>query len=80
MKKILFLSNHFITLYSFRRELIERLAKEGHEVYLSLPEDKENEYFVNLGCKIVPTVIDRRGVYPLKDMKLISFYKKMIPQ
>ena len=33
-KCILFLAQHFITLYSFRRELIERLCKEGHEVYL----------------------------------------------
>ena len=79
-KKILFLAQHFITLYSFRRELIERLAAEGHEVILSLPESEDNAYFTNLGCRIVPTDIDRRGVNPLKDLKLISFYRKMIPE
>lgn len=79
-KRILFLAQHFITLYSFRRELIERLCKEGHEVYLSLPEAEDNKYFEDLGCKIVPTNIDRRGVNPVKDLKLIAFYKKMIPQ
>ena len=78
-KSILFLAQHFITLYSFRRELIERLCKEGHEVYLSLPESDDNKYFEDLGCKIVPTEIDRRGVNPIKDLKLISFYKRMIP-
>ena len=78
-KRILFLAQHFITLYSFRRELIERLAAEGHEVYLSLPEAEENAYFTNLGCKIVPTSIDRRGVDPRKDVKLIAFYRRMIP-
>ena len=78
-KKILFLSNHFITLYSFRKELIQRLCEEGHEVYLSLPED-ENGYFTNLGCHIIKTEIDRRGVNPKNDIKLIAFYKKMIPQ
>lgn len=78
-KKILFLSNHFITLYSFRKELIQRLCEEGHEVYLSLPED-ENDYFTNLGCHIIKTEIDRRGVNPKNDIKLIAFYKKMIPQ
>lgn len=77
-KRILFLAQHFITLYSFRRELIERLCKEGHEVYLSLPEAEDNKYFEDLGCKIVPTNIDRRGVNPVKDLKLIAFYKKMI--
>lgn len=80
MKKILFLANHFITLYSFRKELIKRLVEAGNEVYLSLPDSEENTYFSDLGCKIVKTEIDRRGVNPVKDLKLISFYKKMIPQ
>ena len=80
MKKVLFLANHFITLYSFRKELIKKLVEEGNEVYLSLPENDENKYFSDLGCKIIPTEIDRRGVNPVKDLKLISFYKKMIPE
>lgn len=78
MKKVLFLANHFITLYSFRKELIKTMIDEGHEIVLSLPESNENKYFENLGCKIIPTEIDRRGVNPLKDLKLICFYKKMI--
>jgi len=80
MKKILFLANHFITLYSFRKELITKLVNDGHDVYLSLPESEDNKYFADMGCKIVPTEIDRRGVNPVKDMKLISFYRKMIPE
>ncbi len=79
-KRVLFLSNHFITLYSFRKELIQRLVEDGNEVYLSLPEDPDNKFFDDMGCKIVPTIIDRRGVNPIKDLKLISFYKKIIPE
>ena len=41
-KKILILSNHFITLYNFRRELIARLISHGHKVYISMPEDERN--------------------------------------
>ena len=78
-KRILFLAQHFITLYAFRAELIERLCQEGHEVYLSLPASDDNKYFENIGCKIIPTDIDRRGVNPLKDLRLILFYKRMIP-
>lgn len=52
---------------------------EGHEVYLSIPESDDNKFFENLGCKIVPTSIDRRGVNPIKDLKLLFFYRKMIP-
>lgn len=76
-KKILFLANHFITLFSFRKELIRQLCQEGYDVYLSIPED-ENNYFTNLGCHIITTEIDRRGVNPAKDMKLLLFYKRMI--
>ncbi len=80
VKRVLFLAQHFVTLYSYRRELIEKLAAEGHEVYLSIPESEENVYFEKLGCRIVPTAIDRRGVNPMKDLKLIAFYRKMIPE
>ena len=79
-KRILFLANHFITLYSFRKEMINEMVKEGHELYLSLPKSEENKYFEDLGCHIIETEIDRRGVNPMKDLKLIRFYKKMIPQ
>lgn len=77
-KRILFLAQHFITLYSFRRELIEKLRKEGHEVFLSLPASENNTFFEALGCKIVATEIDRRSVSPVEGLKLIAFYRKMI--
>ena len=79
-KRILFLANHFITLYSFRKEMINEMVKQGHELYLSLPKSDENKYFEDFGCHIVETEIDRRGVNPIKDLKLICFYRKMIPQ
>lgn len=78
-KRVLFLSNHFKTLFWFRKELIKKLVEEGHEVYLSLPED-ENDFFAKMGCHIVITEIDRRGVNPKNDLKLIRFYKKIIPE
>lgn len=78
-KRVLFLANHFITLYSFRKELIKKLVRDGYEVYLSIPEDEDN-YFEKLGCHIILTKIDRRGVNPRNDIKLIAFYKKIIPQ
>ena len=75
--KILFLANHFITLYSFRKELISDLCKKGYEVYLSIPQD-DNNYFQKLGCKIINTKIDRRGVNPVKDIGLIKQYVKIM--
>lgn len=77
--KILFLSNHFITLFAFRKELINCLVKD-HEVYISAPNDEKNTYFENLGCKMIDTPIERHGTNPLKDLKIISDYKKIMKE
>lgn len=60
--------------------MINAMVRQGHELYLSLPKSDENKYFEDLGCHIIETEIDRRGVNPIKDIRLILFYKKMIPQ
>jgi len=77
-KRILILSNHFITLYNFRKELIERLILEGHEIYISMPKAYENKYFTDLGCEIIETHVDRRGLNPIRDFGLIIKYLKVI--
>lgn len=77
-KKILFLSNHFITLFSFRKELIKRLCERGHEVYISSPEDERFSYFEEMGCKLIVTPMSRRGMNPVEDLKLIADYRRII--
>ena len=77
-KKILILSNHFITLYNFRRELITRLISHGHKVYISMPEDERNEYFAQLGCEIIVTPMSRRGMNPAQDIALLHRYKRIM--
>ena len=77
MKKILILASHFMGL-NLRRELIEKLIKEGYEVYISIPNSDRNKFFANLGCKIIETPIDRRGINPLKDISLILNYANMM--
>lgn len=76
-KKILFLANHFITLFSFRKELIKKLLEDGNDIYVSIPEDEKN-YFTNIGCHVIPTNIERHGMNPKNDFKLFMCYKKMI--
>lgn len=78
MKKILILANHFITIYAFRKELVEELIKEGNEVFLALPVSEETSYFSDMGCKIIDTPLDRRGTNPISDMKLMLQYIKVI--
>ncbi|SJZ87859.1 glycosyltransferase family 4 protein [Garciella nitratireducens] len=77
-KKILILSNHFITLYNFRKELIKKLVEDGHEVFISMPKSKENTFFSDMGCKIIETPVDRRGINLIKDIGLIINYIKIM--
>ena len=76
--KILFLGNHFNSIYIYRKELVTELVRQGHDVYISLPEDKRNSFFSTLGCTIVNTRLKRRGKNPFSDLFLIHSYKKIM--
>lgn len=77
-KKILIATNHAYMLWQFRRELITELGK-NYEVVLSLPIDEEHheKHFLEMGVRCIDTPIERRGINPLTDFKLIKHYKKI---
>lgn len=77
-KRILILSNHFITLYNFRKELIKKLIDDKNKVYISMPKAEENKFFSDMGCKVIETTVDRRGINPLNDFKLILNYIRIM--
>ncbi len=78
-KKILVLCNHNIVLYNFKKELIKALKEEGFDIYISMPFDNSLNYFENeLKCKCFETQVDRRGLNPLKDLKLFRKYNHLI--
>jgi galacturonosyltransferase len=79
-KKILILSNHYITIFAFRRELVARMCAAGHHVYISSPYDERNKYFEDLGCTMIDTPMSRRGMNPVEDMKLVKQYKTIMQQ
>lgn len=81
MKRVLLVGNHSITIYNFRKELVERLLEEGYEVHIALPchTGVHNiEIMRRKGCTIHDIDVDRRGTNPLTDLKLIGMYKKLL--
>lgn len=78
MKRILILANFDVGLYKFRKELIQELLNQGNEVYISLPDGELVHNLEEMGCKFVNTAIDRRGMNPKTDVKLMFFYWKLI--
>ncbi|MFD2044560.1 glycosyltransferase family 4 protein [Ornithinibacillus salinisoli] len=79
MMRILVLANFGMGLYNFRKELLEKLIEQNHEVYISLPNDQEYvPKLERLGCKFINTPVSRRGTNPITDFRLLLNYKKMI--
>jgi galacturonosyltransferase len=76
---ILFLTNNSSGLYGFRKELIQALA-EKNTVSASTPDDGNIEDLNAVGCRVILTDIDRRGINPVTDLKLFVRYWKMLRQ
>ena len=76
-KRVLILANNASGLYDFRNELLLRLLKE-YEVHVSLPDADEVPEIAEEGCIVHHTFLERRGMNPVKDGKLMIQYLKLI--
>ncbi|MEF2782007.1 MAG: glycosyltransferase family 4 protein [Clostridium sp.] len=76
--KILILTNNSGGLYRFRKELISSLISSNIEVIASTPFDNNVEDLKQLGIKLIEIDINRRGMNPIKDSKLILDYFRLI--
>lgn len=65
-------------LYDFRGDLIKKLVAVGNEVYASIPASECIEELKSIGCHIVDTPVDRRGMNPIKDLGLVVNYNKIL--
>ena len=77
--RILIATNHSYMFYRFRKELVEALMQE-HEVILSTPFVGHEDDLQAMGLRCIDTEIDRRSINPLKDMKLLKTYRKMLDE
>lgn len=78
MKRVLFLVNHDVVIYNFRKELVERLLSDGNEVVISSPYGERIDLLKEMGCKYVPVKLDRHGKNPIDEIKLILYYIELI--
>lgn len=77
-KKIVVLANNDVGLYNFRKELLERLIKEGWEVCILLPNGDKIVELQKLGCVFYELPIDRRGTNPIRDFGLFLRIRKLL--
>lgn len=77
---VLVVANFDVGLYKFRKELLQEILNIGHEVYISLPNGDLVQPLVDMGCQFIETELDRRGMNPVTDLKLIGKYRKILNQ
>lgn len=76
--KVMIFANNDIGLYKFRKELIEELVKDN-DVYICLPKGDYIQDLKTLGAKFIScNLLDRHGINPLKELKLILWYKTIL--
>lgn len=76
-KRLLIVTNHSYMFWQFRRELAEALQKE-YEVILAMPFVGHEEDFQNMGIQCIPISMNRRGVNPFTEAKLLWDYERLL--
>lgn len=82
--KIMVICNCASGLYDFRGMLIEKLISKGNMVeaivpVVDLPQELLAEKIIEkLACRLIHIPMERRGMNPLKDFKLLLDYIKII--
>lgn len=79
MKKILIVANFDVGLYNFRRELLTELVKD-YEVHMALPKGEFIEKLQKMGCVFHETKLNRRGMNPFEELKLLFNYRRIIQE
>ncbi|MFH0373976.1 glycosyltransferase family 4 protein [Streptococcus sp. A22] len=76
-ERVLFLANHDLGIYNFRLEIVERLLQENFEVHISSPNGVRIQELIDLGCIFHELKINRHGLNPIEEIKLLHEYKKL---
>ena len=72
--QILILANHSGGLYDFRKDLIAAL-KQHAEVSVAVPHNDRWDELQALADRVIELPIDRRGMNPARDAKLLGQYR-----
>lgn len=78
MKKVLIITNHSYMFWQFRRELVAAILEQGHQVMLAVPFGDCVEELRSLGCTLIDTPMNRRGMSPMQELSLMRRYRSIL--
>lgn len=76
--RYLIIANNSGGLYRFRKELMERMIQDGHEVYAVTPFDEFVDELRRIGVRLIEQAMNRRGKNPLQELSLLGDYRNII--
>ena len=77
MKKLLILANSDSAIFKFRSELIAELSKQFH-IGIGIPFGQYMELIKNEEYEFFDIPINRHGLNPFEDLRLLKRYRKLI--
>lgn len=78
MKTVFIIGNSDISIYNFRKELVERLLEEKFRVVIASPYGEKFDELKDKGCIIIDTPLERRSKNVFRDLKSCSQYVNAI--
>lgn len=73
-RKVLLAGSSEVSIYNFRKELVERLIDEGFEVIIASPYGSKFDELIAKGCIFIDTPMNRRSKDMIKDVSLFKTY------
>ncbi|MDY0278517.1 MAG: glycosyltransferase family 4 protein [Acholeplasma sp.] len=77
-KSVLFIVNHEIVIFNFRKELVVKLLDLGYMVYIASPKGNKIKLLVDMGCIHFDIDVNRHGKSIIQDIRLTKSYIKII--
>lgn len=78
--KVSLMANDTTYVYNLRKEIIERLIKEGHNVEIICESLLYKAELEAMGCRIINVKTGRHGKNPFADIALLHQYKKKLKE
>ena len=77
-KKVVVIGNCSSGMFDFRHELLAELVKKNCMITALTPFDTKVADLRTLGIDVIETSMNRRGINPIEDFKLLCLYHKLL--
>lgn len=76
--KILFAGASDHGYYRTQRNLIAKLISDHHTIVIVSPRSNAAEKLIAMGCKFIEFPMERHGVNPIEEIKVVNLYRKIV--